>query len=195
MQSTEKELTPFHKEYLWEFEIPRKQVLALAEAIPEDAYGWRPAEDARSFSAVLVHIAMSNLMLLYRADAFTPAVMEVCGGVEGEGIPQFLAMAKKGLALEKSTTRKDDVLDLLRRSFASVEESFIAISDVELGRPRDFGIEVSTYRRVYLRILAHNHEHMGQAIAYTRAMGFHVPWPNPVAVLEQMATQAAAPAS
>lgn len=56
----------FKREYLWELSIPRVQLLALTNAVPEDQYGWKPAEDARTFSAVLVHIAAGNMMLLWR---------------------------------------------------------------------------------------------------------------------------------
>src|SRR5215831_2471759 len=34
-----------------------RQVMALAEAIPEEKYGWRPAEGVRSIREVLLHIA------------------------------------------------------------------------------------------------------------------------------------------
>lgn len=187
-------LTSFQREYLWELEIPRKQVLALAEAIPEEAYSWRPAEDARTFSAVLVHIAAAHLMLLWRADVVLPDVMEFCGAIEGEGLAQWVATAHKGLATEKSLTAKPAILDLLRRSFECVREALVTTSEADLEQERDFGTEISTYRRVYLRILCHAHEHMGQAVAYARALGYPVPWPDPVKVLEQMAAQTSAPA-
>ena len=37
----------FKGEYLWELDIAEKQLLALAEAITPERYGWRP-EGARS---------------------------------------------------------------------------------------------------------------------------------------------------
>ena len=40
-----------------------------------------------------------------------------------------------------------------------------------------FGEETSV-RRVYIRGLTHMHEHMGQLIGYTRAMGLQAPWPD-----------------
>lgn len=191
MDHTETHLSQFHREFLWELELARKQITELAEYIPEDAYGWRPAPDARSFSAVLVHIAMANLMLLYRADVYTPSVMEVCGGIEGEGLDQWVGTAHKGLQLERTITAKSAVLDLLKRSFDEVRAAFAVIPVEELRRMRDMGTEVSTFRRIYLRILVHGHEHMGQAVAYARTMGYPAPWPDPVQVLERMAAEAA----
>jgi hypothetical protein len=51
-------------EYLWEFDIAERQLLALAEAFPAERYGWRPADTARSVSEVLVHVAAGNLRCL-----------------------------------------------------------------------------------------------------------------------------------
>lgn len=190
MNESMHDLSTFQSEYLWELEIPRKQVTAVAEAIPENTYGWRPAEDARTFSAVLVHIAAGNLMLLYRADVFAPPVMELCGGIEGDGPPQWLEVVHRSFQLERTLTRKSEILDLLKRSFDAVVEAFTATNEEELGRTRDFFGQVVTPRRIYLRVLAHADEHMGQAIAYARAMGFHVPWPDPVKTMEEMVAKA-----
>ena len=183
-------LTSFQKEYLWEFSIPRVQLLSLADALPDEAYGWRPAQDARTFSEVLVHIAAGMMMLLYHAEAYTPEVMEFCGPLEGEGLALWVEMVHRSLAKEKSIIRKSDVIGLLSMGFAVVEREFTAMSEERLQARRDFGGEPTTVRRIYLRILAHTHEHMGQAIAYSREMGFHVPWPDPIKEMERMAVQA-----
>jgi uncharacterized damage-inducible protein DinB len=186
MEEAVKELSEFQKEYLWELEIPRQQVLKMAEAVPEEAYGWRPAEDARTFSAVLVHIANGNLMLLHRAHVHTPAVAEVCGEAkEPEGMPEWLAQVHRSVAMERSLTGKAKVTAHLKRSFEEVIAAFTAMNEEELESPREFFFNVpATCRRIFLRILAHGHEHMGQVIAYTRVMGFKVPWPDPVKMME-----------
>jgi hypothetical protein len=51
-------------------------------------------------------------------------------------------------------------------------------SDAELERGLHFFGEDTTLRRVYLRLLAHAHEHMGQMIAYCRFSGIELPWPD-----------------
>jgi len=185
-------LSTFQREYLWELEIPRQQVTAIGQVVPEEAYDWRPAEDARTFSAVLVHIAAGNLMLLFRADVVSPEVMRLCGSVEGEGMAQWLALVQKSFELEQSVTGKVAVLELVKSSFDAVREAVMHADPEQLERIRDLFGELTTYRRVFLRILAHADEHMGQAIAYARAMGFHAPWPDPVKRMEEMVTQAAA---
>lgn len=182
--------TTFQSEYLWELSIPRVQLLALAEAIPEDVYGWRPAQDARTFSEALVHIGAGIMMLLYRAEAYAPEVMEFCGPLDGDGMPLWLEMVHRSLAKEKALTKKADVIGLLKEAFAVVEREFAATNEEQLAATRDFAGEVTTARRIYLRILAHTHEHMGQVIAYAREMGFHVPWPDPIREMERIAAEA-----
>ncbi len=49
----QQEITSFQQEYLAELEIAEAQLLALAGAVPEGSYGWRPVLGARPFSAVL----------------------------------------------------------------------------------------------------------------------------------------------
>ncbi len=177
------DLSTFQREYLWELEIPSKQVLELAEAVPEEAYDWRPAEDARSFAAVLVHIAAGNLMLLYRADVHSAEVTRLCGSLATESPEQWLKLVRKSVGMEKTITSKDAVLDLLRSSFDAVKAAVRSMNPEELEKPREVWNEVTTYRRVYMRILAHADEHMGQAIAYVRVMGFRVPWPDPIRMM------------
>ncbi len=182
----------FRHEYLTELKIAETQLVALGEAVPEDGYAWRPAENTRSFSAVLVHIAAGNLMLLDRAGVCEPEVMLLYGAIEGDRISRLVAVIRKNLALERSVLAKGDVLDLLARSFDAVRRSFAAATDEELEVTENFFGEPSTVRRVYMRMLAHTHEHMGQAIAYARMMGMKVPWPDPLDELEQIAAGAGA---
>jgi hypothetical protein len=176
----------FHSEYLWELLVPHTQLLALAETVPAESFQWRPAEDARSFSEVLVHIAAGNLALLYRADVVDPEVMELCGGIEGTADSRWKAAIRKILFLEKTLTEKPAVIDLLKRSFEAVTRTFTSATDEELGAEGEFFGQTTTVRRVYLRILAHSNEHMGQAIAYARVMGYRVPWPDPLKELDRI---------
>ncbi len=128
-------------------------------------------------------------MLLYRADVCLPEVMELAGSIEGDGPPQWLELLHKMIAMEKTMTAKPAVIDTLRRSFDAVRTSFASVPERQLEETRSFFGEPTTQRRLYLRMLAHSHEHMGQAIAYTRAMGYAVPWPNPIKMMEEMAAK------
>ncbi|HEV2134147.1 MAG TPA: DinB family protein [Terracidiphilus sp.] len=174
----------FHGEYLWELGIPEKQLLALAAAVPNETYSWRPAEDARSFAAVLVHVATANFMLLRMAGVPSPATEHFYGALQGDQFAQIVFTVRRNLALENALAAKEEVIDLLERSFDAVRRSFSACTPEDLEQTGSFFGETTTVRRVYLRILAHAHEHMGQAIAYARASGTRVPWPDALKQLD-----------
>jgi uncharacterized damage-inducible protein DinB len=159
----------FRGEFLWELDIATRQHLALAEAFPPEKYSWRPDVKARAVSEVFVHVAAGILMLL-----------EVVGATAGEesykdlstnGPERFLGMIRKNDELEASHRKKNDVLNLLKLAFRAAEQTVAQTSDAELDRPMPFFYEQTTVRRLYLRLLVHTHEHMGQVIAYLRSNG------------------------
>ena len=48
------------KELAASFRTVRKNTLAIAEDIPEEKYGFRPAPETRSVGELFAHIALSN---------------------------------------------------------------------------------------------------------------------------------------
>ena len=133
-----------------------KQLLALAEATPEDKFSWRPVPGVRSTSEVYMHIAIANFYLL---------------SVTGPKMPSDL---KEGM--EKSVTSKAEVIAWLKRSLEAVKQAHLAATPQDLqGKFHNFNREV-TADGMYLRILVHNNEHMGQLIAYARLSGVTPPW-------------------
>lgn len=186
------EITGFQQEYLAELEIAKTQLLALAGAVPEESYKWSPAIGARSFSAVLVHIALGNLLLLYRAGVRMPAVTDLYGGIEGEPVARVVEMIRKNVAMEGTIVAKLEVVDLLKRSFQSVSGTMARVTADDLDVIGNFFGKPEAVRRLYLRMLTHSHEHMGQAIAYVRSMGCKAPWPDPLVDLDAAAASEAA---
>ena len=168
----------FSGEYQWELDIARTQLVALADAVPEAIYGWSPVNGARSFSAVLVHIASVNMGLLRIAGVDFDGWTELYG--EEADVP---AMVRRNMSFEGTITDKDAAIAFLKRSFDAVQQAFHLLSAQDLEKPVDFG-ESTTVRRIFLRILAHSHEHMGQAIAYARTYGSRMPWPDPLREFE-----------
>lgn len=139
-----------------EFDHAARQLLQLAEATPPDKFAWRPAPGVRSFSEVYMHVALGNYLLLDRA-----------------GVKPPIDVAKVGREMEKSITEKGAVLKFLKESLDFVRASYPAVDrqkKVEL-----FKKDV-TADDVLLRLLVHNHEHMGQAVAYARMNGIVPPW-------------------
>ena len=192
MENMPPHATGFRREVLAEIQAAEKQLMALAAAVPSEDYGWSPAEHARSFAAVLVHIAATNLLLLDHGGARPVDAVDLYQGIEGDTARRLAQMARKNLALEQTTTAKAAVIDLLARSFAAVRDCWCSASEEELWATVTFLGERETVRRLYLHLLAHAHEHLGQAIAYVRAMGYPAPWGDPLRKLEEM--EAALPA-
>lgn len=176
----------FHGEYLWELEIAERQLLELAAAMPEAKYAWQPAQNTRAFSAILVHIATCHLTYLHLLDVRLPEHRDLYGDLSGDSLTQLASIIRKNVSLEQSVTRKEQVIALLKRSFASVRQSFAGCRKEDLERTEEFFGEPTTVRRVYLRIMAHTHEHMGQAIAYARTNGINAPWPDPLRELDSI---------
>lgn len=142
--------------YLPEFNLAARQTLQLAEAIPAEKYSWRPAPGVRTVSEVLMHVAIGNYWLLSRA-----------------GVPMPEGNRKITQDPKLDVTAKADVIGWLKDSQEAVR---LAHAKADLKKPIKFFNRDATVEGVYLRILAHNHEHMGQMIAYARSIGVKPPW-------------------
>jgi len=164
----------FRGEFLWELEIATRQGVAMAEAIPPEKYDWRPDKKARSVSEVFVHVATGNFMLLDAIGVAAPT--DLYGQVPAAGPERISGLIRRNDELTARIWEKDALVALLKRSLQAVNQSFNQASDAELDRHLHFFGEETTVRRVYLRLLAHAHEQMGQMIAYLRFNGIEPPW-------------------
>ena len=133
-----------------------QQLIALAEATPAEKFAWRPAPGVRSTSEVYMHIAMANFWLL---------------SVTGPKMPADL---KQGM--EKTVTSKADVIDWLKRSLEAVRQAHLAETPKDLARKVQVEGRDATVDGMYLRIIIHDNEHMGQLVAYARMTGVVPPW-------------------
>jgi len=134
-----------------------RQLIALAEATPAEKFAWRPAPGVRSMSEVYMHIALANFYLL---------------SVTGPKMPADI----KSEEMEKTVTAKAEVIDWLKRSLEAVKAARASL------KPGDMERSVKIFGRdahvdgMYLRIIVHANEHMGQLIAYARMNGIVPPW-------------------
>ena len=166
----------FRGEFLWELEIAERQLMAIAQAIPEEKFECRPNEKGRSVSEIFVHVAAGNLMLLDQIGV--PAPDDLYGKLPTETAERMWAMVKRNDEMEKNVRAKDAVATLLKRSLVTINESISHASPEQLDRILHFFGEPTAVRRVYLRLLAHTHEHMGQLIAYLKFNQIATPWPD-----------------
>jgi uncharacterized damage-inducible protein DinB len=131
-------------------------LIALAAATPADKFSWRPAPGVRSMSEVYMHIALANFYLL---------------SVTG---PKMPADIKRDM--EKTVTAKADVMDWLKRSLEAVKTARAGIKPDDLQRKVKVADRDATVDGMYLRIIIHANEHMGQLVAYCRTNGIVPPW-------------------
>jgi uncharacterized damage-inducible protein DinB len=141
--------------WLPEFTLTSRQLGQLAEATPAEKFGWRPAPGVRSISEVYMHIAIGNYWLLGQA-----------------GAPNA-EMTKLPKDPEKSVTAKTDVIDWLKRSQEAVKSAY---QSADRQKKVQFFGKDAVADGIFLRILVHNNEHMGQSIAYARMNGIVPPW-------------------
>jgi uncharacterized damage-inducible protein DinB len=133
------------------------QLLALAEATPADKFSWRPSPGARSTSEVYMHIAVANFYYL--------------SVVGKQTMPSEI---KSGF--EKSLTAKADVISWLKRSLDAARDARAREAPKGLERKVEFFRQSTTADAVYLRLIIHCNEHMGQLVAYARMTGVTPPW-------------------
>ena len=150
--------TGVRKELIQQVEDAERKLLALAEAVPQAKYAWRPAEGVRSIGEVFVHVAGANLMI---------------PGVAGVPAATGITLARDA---EKTMTDQAQIVNALRQSFAHVKQAIAAMPDADLDAPVTLFGQPTTKRGVFVLIATHAHEHLGQSIAYARMNGIAPPW-------------------
>jgi uncharacterized damage-inducible protein DinB len=133
-----------------------QQLIALAEATPPDKFAWRPAPGVRSTSEVYMHIVVANFYLL---------------SVTGPKMPPDLKEDA-----ERTVTSKAEVISWLKRSLDAVKQAHLAENPKDLARKVRIEGRDATVDGMYLRIIIHANEHMGQLVAYARMTGVVPPW-------------------
>ena len=135
-----------------------RQLIALAEATPPQKFAWRPAPGVRSIGEVYMHIVIANFYLLSVTGAKEPDVP---------------------VSMEKTVTQKADVIDWLKRSLDAVATARAQLKPGDYQRKVSIDGKTVTVDGMYLRIIVHANEHMGQSIAYARRNGIVPPWSKP----------------
>lgn len=136
----------------------QKKYTELAESIPADKYTWRPEPGARSVSELFLHVASANYGIPTMMTGTAPA-------------PDF---QREGF--EKSTTDKAKIIEQLNKSFAYALATVQKMSNADFAKAeKKLGPDANDGDVIYL-LVTHNHEHLGQSIAYARMNGITPPW-------------------
>jgi len=94
-----------------------RNLIAAAEAMPADKYGYRPTPAQMSFAAIQVHLANEGNDFL-------------CGKVGGVASPQRAPV--------DTTMTKEQLVARLKETFAFCEQAFVHLDDSKLGEQMTF---------------------------------------------------------
>jgi uncharacterized damage-inducible protein DinB len=133
------------------------KAIQLAEAIPEEEYDWRPAEEVRSVREVVLHVAGASYFF---------------GSMLGVQIPDDV----NPQAMEQSGLSKMEAIDALKKSVSFTKNFLESLSEEELNSKIDFFGNEVTKRQAMIVLGGHASEHLGQLIAYARMNGVTPPW-------------------
>lgn len=143
----------FVQEFLGQIDFVKGRLMQLAEAMPEETYGWRPGEGVRSVGEVYVHVAQSNYYMLSLVKGEKPDMSE--GEIESD---------------------KKNAIAMMEKAFSVIKESAAQFTEEDLNKEIEaFGMKFSV-RNFMVTMIAHLHEHLGQSIAYARMNGVTPPW-------------------
>lgn len=143
----------------------QKKMIDLAKAIPESAYGWRPAANVRTIGEVFKHVASDNYFIPIAMGTPAPAAT----GISGTDM-------KSVGAYEARPMTKDQVVAELEASFAHLHGAMRTTTDANLAEKIAFFGQQWSRQKAMILTVTHLHEHLGQAIAYARSNSVVPPW-------------------
>jgi uncharacterized damage-inducible protein DinB len=154
------------KELARSFRTVRNNTIQIAEEIPEEHYGFRPAEGCRSIAETLVHIAV------------TPWVPIQIHAVEHRGTLvgfDFIGFRDKLQAEAKAPRTKAQILELLRTGGDKYAKILEDASEAFLGEPVEYpeGMEPRMKSRFEMLSAPKEHEmhHRAQLMLVQRMLG------------------------
>lgn len=142
-----------------------EKLVALANALTDEQYKWRPGEGVRSVHEVIMHVAADNY--------FIPAAM----GVPAPAATKITATDYAAVqAFEALKPDKAATIAELRASFAHVKKALGDMPEARMSEPLKVFGQDFTVRGFMVLTATHLHEHLGQMIAYARVNGVKPPW-------------------
>jgi uncharacterized damage-inducible protein DinB len=135
----------------------QQKFTSLAQAIPQEKYGWRPDAESRSIAELFLHTAGAGFGFPKMLDVAAPA------GFDGKGF-------------DKTTTDKAKIIEWLNKSFTHSIAAANGITNADYAKlvPK-LGPGANQGDVIYL-LVVHQHEQLGIAIAYARSVGVVPPW-------------------
>lgn len=169
-------ISPIRQEILSGFDLGANEALALAKAVPEEKYSWRPMEGVRSFSEVFMHMAGSTYLFLSYTGAKPP---------EGPAHDLASAYMKRGFempelfAAEGAVKDKAKIIAIMEQAFQQGRDLLRNMPDADLEKKIEFFGRPMTVRGLLIFMGNHLNQHVGQSIAYARVNHIVPPWSQP----------------
>lgn len=154
------------KELARSFRTVRNNTIKIAEEIPEEQYGFRPAEGSRSVGETLAHMAVMTHMpeQIHFAEHRSTLV-----GFD------FFAVLNQLQAEEKAPRTKAQILELLRTEGERYAKAMEGASEAFLGEQVQYpeGMEPRVKSRFEMLMAPKEHEmhHRGQLMIMQRMLG------------------------
>jgi uncharacterized damage-inducible protein DinB len=149
----------FIVEFEQHFNASAEKVVALARAMPEETYTWRPMEGVASVVRVYMHIARYNYY-------YPDVAMDV---------PSPMGAAEYD-SWEDGVVDKEKAIAILTESMEHVKRVAASMSSMDLEvKTRLYDRDIGQWA-VLLQLVAHMNEHLGQSIAYARTHNVVPPW-------------------
>ncbi len=141
------------KETVASFQRAANEILGVAEAMPADKYGFKPAPEISSFGDQLVHVT-----------GIVQRFVDVAKGTKTEA-PHHGAMTKP------------EIMALMKKTFQSAEEAMATLSDAQMLEPVKFpfGDRTVTRATFWQGPLYQLRNHYGQLVVYLRMNGIVPP--------------------
>ena len=171
--SAQEKIPQVQKDILEPFLGAAGECVALAKAIPEEKYAWRPMEGVRSFGEVFAHMAGSTLLFCSYTGMKPPA---------GPAHDLAEVYMKRGFempeifAAERAVKSKAQMVGMMEQAFGLARDLIRGMPDEGLEKRVDFFGQSITQRALLIRMGDHLSEHLGQAIAYARVNRIVPPW-------------------
>jgi uncharacterized protein YciI/uncharacterized damage-inducible protein DinB len=148
------------------YNFNKRVIIASAERMPAEHYGFKPAPEIRSYAELIGHVADGNYL--------------TCAPAKGEPNPQTEIQHT-----EKTAKTKDEVVKALKASFDYCDAVFNNLTDATLKETfKEGGQEQPKASAVMLNIY-HGGEHYGNIVVYLRMKGITPPSSDPAPQQQQ----------
>jgi uncharacterized damage-inducible protein DinB len=129
-------------------------LVAAAEQIPEDKYGFQPTKDVRTVGALFAHVADANNFFCSQVTSSPKQYSD---------------------AVEKTAKTKAELVTALKASFAACDVAYAGVTDADLSKPLNIFGQQRNFAGALTMNAAHDMEHYGNIVTYMRIIGLTPP--------------------